>query len=202
MQKIINGYLQFKESGFKERKDLFEKLSNSQSPEVLFITCSDSRIDPNLITQTEPGDLFVIRNAGNIVPPHTAESDGIVASIEFAVVALDVKHIVVCGHSNCGAMKGALNTSGLTALPKVKGWLNYCSDAVTIVQSRKNKLKSDELNSVTRENVLLQKRRLEQYPEISKRLAMGDIEIHGWVYEIGDGTIKCFNQEKQAFIEL
>ena len=107
MQKIINGYLQFKESGFKERKDLFEKLSNSQSPEVLFITCSDSRIDPNLITQTEPGELFVIRNAGNIVPPHTVASDGTVASIEFAVVALGVKHIVVCGHSNCGAMKGS-----------------------------------------------------------------------------------------------
>ena len=202
MEKIINGYLQFKESGFKERKDLFAKLSNSQSPEVLFITCSDSRIDPNLITQTEPGDLFVIRNAGNIVPPHTAESDGIVASIEFAVVALDVKHIVVCGHSNCGAMKGALNTSGLTALPKVKGWLNYCSEAVTIVQSRTSNLKSDELNSVTQENVLLQIRRLEQYPEISKRLAKGDIEIHGWVYEIGDGTIRYFNQEKEAFIEL
>ena len=202
MQKIVNGYLQFKESGFKERKDLFTKLSNSQNPEVLFITCSDSRIDPNLITQTEPGDLFVIRNAGNIVPPHTVESDGIVASIEFAVVALGVKHIVVCGHSNCGAMKGALNTSGLTALPKVKSWLNYCSEAVAVVESREGDLMSDELNSVTQENVLLQIRRLEQYPEISKRLAKGDIEIHGWVYEIGDGIIRCFNQEKQAFIEL
>ena len=202
MEKIINGYLQFKESGFKERKDLFAKLSNSQSPEVLFITCSDSRIDPNLITQTEPGDLFVIRNAGNIVPPHTVESDGIVASIEFAVVALGVKHIVVCGHSNCGAMKGALNTSGLTALPKVKSWLNYCSEAVALVESREGDFKSDELNSVTQENVLLQIRRLEQYSEISKRLTTGDIEIHGWVYEIGDGTIRYFNQEKEAFIEL
>ena len=202
MQKIIKGYLQFKESGFEERKDLFAKLSNSQSPEVLFITCSDSRIDPNLITQTEPGDLFVIRNAGNIVPPHTVESDGIVASIEFAVVALGVKHIVVCGHSNCGAMKGALNTSGLTTLPKVRGWLNYCSEAVALVESRENDLMSDKLNSVTQENVLLQIRRLEQYPEISKRLAGGDIEIHGWVYEIGDGAIKYFDKEKQAFIEL
>ena len=202
MQKIIKGYLQFKESEFEERKDLFAKLSNSQSPEVLFITCSDSRIDPNLITQTEPGDLFVIRNAGNIVPPHTVESDGIVASIEFAVVALGVKHIVVCGHSNCGAMKGALNTSGLTALPKVKSWLNYCSEAVALVESREGDLMSDELNSVTQENVFLQIRRLEQYPEISKRLAKGDIEIHGWVYEIGDGTIRYFNQEKEAFIEL
>ena len=202
MQKIFNGYLRFKKSGFEERKDLFEKLSNSQSPEVLFITCSDSRIDPNLITQTEPGDLFVIRNAGNIVPPHIAESDGIVASIEFAVVALGVKHIVVCGHSNCGAMKGALNTSGLTTLPKVRGWLNYCSEAVALVESREGDFKSDELNSVTQENVLLQIRRLEQYSEISKRLTTGDIEIHGWVYEIGEGTVKYFNQEKQAFIEL
>ena len=202
MEKIINGYLQFKESGFKERKDLFAKLSNSQSPEVLFITCSDSRIDPNLITQTEPGDLFVIRNAGNIVPPHTKESDGIAASIEFAVVALGVKHIVICGHSNCGAMKGALNTAGLTALPKVRDWLNYCSEAVTIVQSRERNLESDELNSVMKENVLLQIRRLEQYPEISKRLITGDIEIHSWVYEIGDGAIKYFDKEKQAFIEL
>ena len=202
MQKIVKGYLEFKESGFEKRKDLFAKLSNSQNPEVLFITCSDSRIDPNLITQTEPGDLFVIRNAGNIVPPHTVESDGIVASIEFAVVALGVKHIVVCGHSNCGAMKGALNTSGLTNLPKVRGWLNYCSEAVALVESREGDLMSDELNSVTQENVLLQIRRLEQYPEISKRLAKGDIEIHGWVYEIGEGTVKCFNQEKQAFIEL
>ncbi len=202
MQKIINGYLQFKESRFEERKDLFAKLSNSQSPEVLFITCSDSRIDPNLITQTEPGDLFVIRNAGNIVPPHTVESDGIVASIEFAVVALGVKHIVVCGHSNCGAMKGALNTSGLTALPKVKSWLNYCSEAVALVESREGDLMSDELNSVTQENVFLQIRRLEKYHEISTRLAKGDIEIHGWVYEIGDGTIRYFNQEKEAVIEL
>ena len=202
MQKLVNGYLQFKQLGFKERQVLFENLSNSQNPEVLFITCSDSRIDPNLITQTEPGDLFVIRNAGNIVPPHTLESDGIVASIEFALVALGVKHIVVCGHSNCGAMKGALNISGLTALPKVKGWLNYCSEAVTVVQSRESDLKSDKLNSVTQENVLLQIRRLEQYPEISKRLTTGDIEIHGWVYEIADGTIKCFNSEKQRFIDL
>ena len=202
MQKIVKGYLEFKESGFEKKKDLFAKLSNSQNPEVLFITCSDSRIDPNLITQTEPGDLFVIRNAGNIVPPHTLESDGIVASIEFALVALGVKHIIVCGHSNCGAMKGALNISGLTALPKVKGWLNYCSEAVTLVKSRESDLKSDKLNSVTQENVLLQIRRLEQYPEISKRLTTGDIEIHGWVYEIADGTIKCFNSEKQRFIDL
>ena len=202
MQKIVKGYLEFKESGFEKRKDLFAKLSNSQNPEVLFITCSDSRIDPNLITQTEPGDLFVIRNAGNIVPPYTLESDGIVASIEFALVALGVKHIIVCGHSNCGAMKGALNISGLTALPKVKGWLNYCSEAVTLVKSRESDLKSDKLNSVTQENVLLQIRRLEQYPEISKRLTTGDIEIHGWVYEIADGTIKCFNSEKQSFIDL
>ena len=111
MEKIISGLAQFKSSSFEERKALFAELANGQSPEVLFITCADSRIDPNLITQTEPGDLFVIRNAGNIVPPHTRDADGVTASIEYAVAVLGIKQVVVCGHSDCGAMKGALNTA-------------------------------------------------------------------------------------------
>ena len=196
MRKIVRGYAKFKESKFREKEDLFRKLSNSQNPEVLFITCSDSRIDPNFITQTDPGDIFVIRNAGNIVPPHTEKSDGIVASVEFAVVALGIKHIIVCGHSNCGAMKGALDTSGLTGLPTVKRWLNYCSEAVEIVKLSKTGMEKNELISVTQENVLLQMRRLECYPDIAKRLANRDVEIHGWVYEISTGTVEYFDQEK------
>ena len=202
MRKIIDGYLKFKNSVFEGRRELFEKLSNRQSPEVLFITCSDSRIDPNLITQTDPGDLFIIRNAGNIVPPHTAKFDGIVASVEFAVVALGVKHVVVCGHSNCGAMNGALDMPGLTSLAHVKGWLNYCREAVDIVRSRNKELNRDELDSVTRENVLLQMRRLEQYPEISKRLRKKDIQVHGWIYEIDHGTVEYYNRERKLFMQL
>ena len=108
MANFTKGVMQFQKEAFPARKDLFESLATGQSPEALFITCSDSRVDPNLITQTEPGELFICRNAGNIVPPHTNHTGAMTASIEFAVGALKVPHIVVCGHSNCGAMKGAV----------------------------------------------------------------------------------------------
>ncbi|OUV03058.1 MAG: hypothetical protein CBC42_04580 [Betaproteobacteria bacterium TMED82] len=202
MQKIIEGYEQFRKSGFKAKKDLFEKLSNTQSPQILFITCSDSRIDPNFITQTEPGDLFVIRNAGNIVPPYSKESDGVVASVEFAVNALGVKHIVVCGHSNCGAMKGAIDSSNLKGLPRVESWLKYAAEAVQIAESKTGILEANPLKKVTFENILLQLRRLQQYPEIAKRLSLNEIKLHGWMYDIGLGTIHNFNHEKQRFIAI
>ena len=135
MEKVISGLVQFKSSSFEDRKELFAELANGQSPEVLFITCADSRIDPNLVTQTEPGDLFIIRNAGNIVPPHTRVSGGVTASIEYAVAVLGIKHIVVCGHSDCGAMKGALNIAALADLPHVQDWLDHSRAAVEIVKA-------------------------------------------------------------------
>ena len=135
MEKLISGIARFRNSSFEERKKLFSELATGQSPEVLFITCSDSRIDPNLVTQTEPGDLFIIRNAGNIVPPHMRTAGGVTASIEFAVAALGVTHIVVCGHSDCGAMKGALNPGALTDLPHVQDWLEHSRGAVEAVRA-------------------------------------------------------------------
>lgn len=108
MEKILAGVARFRQAAYEQRKGLFAQLATGQSPEVLFITCADSRIDPSLITQTDPGDLFICRNAGNIAPPATSPAGGETASIEYAVTALRVKDIVVCGHSDCGAMKGAL----------------------------------------------------------------------------------------------
>ena len=121
MPKIAAGVVKFQKEAFPERKDLFEGLAGGQSPETLFITCSDSRISPNLVTQTEPGEIFVIRNAGNIVAPHTKQTDGGSATIEYAVAALKVQHIVVCGHMGCGAMAAAVDPSGLDALPPRQG---------------------------------------------------------------------------------
>ena len=202
MQKIIDGYRRFNKLGFKRKKALFEKLSHTQNPEILFITCSDSRIDPNLITQTDPGELFVIRNAGNMVPPHLKEPDGIVASVEFAVKVLGVRHIIVCGHSNCGAMKGALNPSGLTELPKVKSWLSHCDEALRITKTKDTLTNNDQLKIMTQENVLLQVRRLEKYPEIAERRAQKKIELHGWIYDIGLGSVHYFSEEKECFLRL
>ena len=113
MPKFAAGVIEFQNTVYPEKKELFEKLSQGQSPEALFITCSDSRIETAMITQTDPGELFICRNAGNIVPPHTTHTGGMTASIEFAVAALKVPHIVICGHTECGAMKGAMNPEGL-----------------------------------------------------------------------------------------
>ena len=199
MEKLISGIAQFRNSSYEERKKLFAELANGQSPEVLFITCSDSRIDPNLLTQTEPGDLFIIRNAGNIVPPHVRTAGGVTASIEFAVAALGVKHIVVCGHSDCGAMKGALNTSALTDLPHVQNWLEHSRGAVEAVRAKHGD-GHDLLEQVTEENVVQQMQHLRTHPAVLSKLATGDVDLHGWVYNIEHGTIVAYDEESESFI--
>ena len=136
MQKLINGLHQFQRDIFTTQRELFERLAGGQSPDALFITCSDSRINPNLITQTEPGELFILRNIGNIVPPYTSSSidAGAAAAIEFAVSALDVEYIVICGHSHCGAIKGLLNPASVADMPSVSGWLGHAESARRIVR--------------------------------------------------------------------
>src|SRR5947209_7832704 len=118
MQKLIQGIHRFQQESFRPLQSLFEQLSKGQNPETLFITCSDSRIDPNLLTRSKPGDLFILRNAGNIVPPQGAACGGEAATIEFALAALAVKDIIICGHSLCGAMEGLLQPEKLASLPR------------------------------------------------------------------------------------
>lgn len=202
MEKLITGIARFRNSSYEERKKLFSELANGQSPEVLFITCSDSRIDPNLVTQTEPGDLFIIRNAGNIVPPHVRTAGGVTASIEFAVAALGVKHIVVCGHSDCGAMKGALNPGALSDLPHVQDWLEHTRGAVEAVRARTGDDTSSALAHVTEENVVQQLQHLRTHPAVMAKLATGDVELHGWVYNIEHGTISAFDDDTKEFVPV
>ena len=125
MQKLIRGIHRFRTEDFRPLQGLFEHLATGQNPETLFITCSDSRIDPNLLTRSKPGDLFILRNAGNIVPPHRATSGGEAATIEFAVAAIGVKDIIICGHSHCGAMKGLLEPDTIAPFPAVTSWLSH-----------------------------------------------------------------------------
>lgn len=202
MEKLISGIARFQSSSYEERKKLFAELANGQSPEVLFITCSDSRIDPNLLTQTEPGDLFIIRNAGNIVPPHMRTAGGVTASIEFAVAALGVEHIVVCGHSDCGAMKGALNLAALTDLPHVSEWLDHTRGAVESVRAKHGEDSDQELANVTEENIKLQLQHLRTHPAVLAKLAIGALELHGWVYDIEHGTIVAFDEASNSFVPV
>ena len=200
MPKFAAGVVQFQTEVFPKKRELFEKLSEGQSPEALFITCSDSRIETAMITQTDPGELFICRNAGNIVPPHTNHTGGMTASIEFSVAALKVPHIVVCGHTECGAMKGAMDIDGLDSLPHVKEWLGYSKAAVDIVNELgKNMSDAEKMDMLLKQNVILQLQHLRTHPTVATRLAKGDIALHGWVYDIKTGGVEAYDETTGEF---
>ncbi len=203
MPKFAAGVVRFQNEVYPQKKELFEKLSKGQSPEALFITCSDSRIETAMITQTEPGELFICRNAGNIVPPHTNHTGGMTASIEFATAALQVPHIVVCGHTECGAMKGAMNPEGLDALPHVREWLGYSKAAVEIVNHiGEGKSDKERMDLLLKHNVILQLTHLKTHPAVAARLAKGDLELHGWVYDIKTGDVHAYDEDKKNFVAV
>ena len=204
MDKIIKGVINFRQNVYPEHKDLFGSLADGQSPDVLFATCSDSRIDPNLLTGTAPGDLFICRNAGNIIPPHSNETGGMTASIEYAVAVLGVRHIIICGHTDCGAIKGALDLNALNGLPHVKEWLGHCRSAMEIVRERHDiphdqPVGSEHLNEAIEENVLQQVQHIRTHPVVAAKLATGKVAVHGWVYNIKTGSIRCCSHNDIVF---
>ncbi len=200
MPKFAAGVVRFQSEVYPGKQKLFEDLSQGQSPEALFITCSDSRIETAMITQTEPGELFICRNAGNIVPPHTNHTGGMTASIEFAVAALKVPHIVVCGHTECGAMKGAMNPEGLDQLPHVREWLGYSKAAVDIVGELGADLPEDEkMAMLLQQNVILQLNHLRTHPTVATQLAKKQLTLHGWVYDIRTGGIVAYDDKAEVF---
>jgi carbonic anhydrase len=203
MQKLIQGIHQFQTTDFRPLEGLFQQLAKGQAPETLFITCSDSRIDPNLLTQSQPGDLFILRNAGNIVPPHGAANGGEAATIEFAVDALGVKDIIICGHSHCGAMKGVLEPEMLASLPAVASWLSHAESTRRIVRDKYQHLDGDALVMATvEENVLVQLENLRTLPSVAPRLLRGDVHLHGWVYKIESGEVFAYDLASGQFVPV
>ena len=203
MPSFAAGVVKFQKDVFPEKRALFESLSKGQSPEALFITCSDSRIETGMITQTEPGELFVCRNPGNIVPPYKTNAGGVTASVEYAVDVLNVGHIIVCGHSDCGAMKGAEDPEGVSHLPHVSEWLSFSAEAVARVNRKHPDLTGDaRTKKITKENVVLQLENLARHPAVSRRLEAGTIKIHGWVYDIKSGNVYIFDDAKDDFVPI
>jgi len=203
MQKLIQGIHNFQSEHFRSLEGLFEQLSHGQSPETLFITCSDSRIDPNLLTGSKPGDLFILRNAGNLVPPHGAANGGEAATIEFAVAALGVKDIIICGHSLCGAMEGLLKPEKIKSLPSVSQWLGHAETTKRIIKDNYTHLAGNDLLTATiEENVLVQLENLRTLPSVASRLARGDLALHGWVYKIETGAVFAFDPKQGQFVPL
>ncbi|MER2474881.1 carbonic anhydrase [Photorhabdus laumondii] len=190
MQDIIEGFLQFQREVFPKRCELFKRLATSQNPRTLFITCSDSRVVPELLTQSEPGDLFVIRNAGNIVPSYSAESDGVSATVEYAVVVLGVTDIVICGHSDCGAMTTIATCRCMDHLPAITSWLRYADSAKAINQARAHVSEPAQIANI------------KTHPSVALGLEQGHLNLHGWIYDIEAGSIDALDGLAGQFVSL
>jgi carbonic anhydrase len=203
MHRLIEGVAKFKREVFPGQEGLFQELADGQNPEALLITCADSRVVPSLITQCGPGDLFICRNAGNMVPPYGEVHGGVSATIEYAVCALNVEHIIVCGHSNCGAMQGILHPEKVADMPTVKTWLHHGEAARRVVRENYPNLSEETaLEAITQENVVAQLANLRTHPSVASRLARGKISLHGWVYDIATSDVRAWDSQRHWFVPL
>jgi carbonic anhydrase len=188
VRKLIEGVLRFQNEVYPQHRELYQDLANGQSPRWLLITCSDSRVVPNLIAQVGPGELFICRNAGNIVPAHGESSGGVAATIEYAVQVLGVRHVIVCGHSDCGAMRAVLHPETVADLPAVARWIAYADRGRAVVlETMPEAPETEQLETLTQENVLAQLDNLRTLPSVAAKLRAGMLDIHGWVYNIRSG---------------
>jgi len=203
MNRLYKGIHKFQESYFKKEEDFFQRLSQEQKPDVLFITCADSRVDPNLVTQSNPGEIFIVRNMGNIVPPHDAIKDknSVAAALEFAVLNLKVTDIIICGHSNCGAMKMLYEDEQvLRRMPHVNEWLGLSASVRDIVLKYYSNTTEEIRQRVTEEeNILLQLHNIQTYPFVKQALDEKTLYLHGWYYNIGTGSIYSYNTAEDEF---
>ena len=203
MERLLDGIRQFQKDVYPNRKDLFEQLAGGQHPEALFITCADSRVVPDLIMQSSPGDLFICRNAGNMVPAYGETQGGVTATIEYAVTALNVEHVIVCGHTDCGAMKGILQPELLVDMPMVKSWLAHGEMARMMVKENYPTLpKEEQLHVLIQENAVAQLAHLHTYPCIAARLARGKIQLHAWVYNIKTGEVQAWDSVSHRYVPI
>lgn len=205
MRQLLHGVRIFQHRVFPACRSQFEQLAKGQSPSTLFITCSDSRIMSELVTQTAPGDLFVLRNAGNLLPPYAeSEPSGEAATIEFAIEVLKVRDVIVCGHSDCGAIKGLLNPATVEGLPSVRRWLKHAEEsreAISHVQAA-DELGEADLTAVIEANVKLQLDHLRTYPSVVDAERRGDLNLHGWFYRFETGDVNALDQETGAFVSV
>jgi carbonic anhydrase len=196
VDKLLGGISRFQKQIYPEHQDLFESLASAQRPEALFITCADSRIDPCLLTQTKPGQLFICRVIGNIVPPYPDLIGGVSATIEYAVGVLRVPEVIVCGHTDCGVMRGALQPHNFAEFPSVSRWLKYAN-----VYQREDSPSPEILLTLSEKNVITQLRNLRTHPAVAVRLAEGSLALHGWVYHIGSGSVTVYEEQDGKFLE-
>jgi carbonic anhydrase len=197
---LKEGIRRFKKDVYPERREAYqEAVSAPQHPHTLMITCADSRVDPEAITQSGPGEIFVSRNIGNMVPPYGSALGGVSAVIEYAVDVVKVRHAVICGHSDCGAMKGLLHPETLAAIPTVRKWLSNGDAAMRVLETLEHEDGENLLPKLTEQSVLHQMNHLRTHPSVAGAIAQGRFTLSGWVYDIGRGEVRIYNPELERF---
>ncbi|MCH4022972.1 MAG: carbonic anhydrase [Acetobacter sp.] len=202
---LLKGVLHFNRDVFPEKEEMFQNLASSQSPSTLFIACADSRVSPGLITQQEPGNLFIVRNVGNIVPAYGDMLGGVSSAVEYAVVGLKVSHIIVCGHSNCGAMTALMNPdpNALAKMPTVQKWLRNAEAARAVAKTMcAEDAGPAAVRSLSEQNVLLQLAHLRTHPSVAAALARKEIILLGWFYDIGTGEVQVLDEQQRHTISI
>lgn len=209
MKKLVKGILDFRQHVRPGYRETFARLALGQSPDTLFIACSDSRVAPNVFASTDPGDMFVIRNVGNLVPPcggsHGLSSadESEAAAIEFAISNLGVSHIIVCGHSECGAMQALVHGRDHVCTPNLKAWLRHGEAALSALENDESRTESlSAHNRLSQLNVLQQIENLMSYPLIREKVNSGRLKIHGWWFNLAEAAVYCFDETQGKFAEI
>lgn len=208
LEQLKSGVRRFHSEVYSQNTELFEQaVSEPQRPHTLFITCADSRIDPNAITSTGPGEVFVTRNIGNMVPAYGEMLGGVSAVIEYAVAALGVRHVAICGHTDCGAMKALLDPASTDKMLSVRNWLTNATTALAVA----NTLHEHEIEAhherplidvLTEQNVLLQIQHLKTHPSVATAMTLGHLTVSGWIYDIANGNVRIAENNDLNFTPL
>ncbi len=205
LELLKDGVRQFQAEVYPQQAEMFaQAASEKQAPHTLFITCADSRVDPNLITSSGTGEVFVTRNIGNMVPAYGEMLGGVSAVVEFAVSGLGVRHVVICGHTHCGAMQALLAPETVAGMPTVKSWLKNAQAALTVAEGLELKSggQREMLEVLTEQNVLLQMQHLKTHPSVAGAMALGKLTVSGWIYNIGTGDVCVVEDGTQMFTPI
>lgn len=203
MKKLIEGIAEFRRNLTEESRNLFAKLALGQKPDTLFIACCDSRVVPNLFASTNPGDLFVLRNIGNLVPPASSQmqDNSTSAAVEFSIFSLNVRDIIVCGHSECGAMQTLAGGIDTLSSPHLEAWLKYGKESLNKVRNGASLDSTlSEVNQISQVNVLQQMEHIKSYPFIQERLMKKEVRVHGWWFDIAQADVYCYEQGVHQFV--
>ncbi len=208
MKKLIQGLLDFQRHSLPAYRATFQRLAHGQTPDCLFITCADSRVVPNLLISTNPGELFTVRNVGNLIPPadhtgHAAGGRSEGSAIEFSLGHLPVEDVVVCGHSGCGAMKALLAGGPGDGAPNLQGWLDHAQPSLAAFREGRNVgVAMPDYDRLSQLNVLAQLEHLKTYPIVQEKLAAGKLRLHAWWFDIGQAQVHAYRSSLGKFVPI